>query len=130
MNFLKEKKPFLEQINFLYYNSAPEALQHIREGIIQGISKVPPEMVSEAVKEENLGFYTVNSPELKMVLINNKNPDTPFFQETNIRKALLQGVNRQWIINNILNSQAIIRGMDPFYRVHGLIMIRVQSNSV
>ena len=106
--FYKEKKPFLEQINFLYYNSAQEALQAYREGIVQGISKVPPEMVSEALKEENLGFYTVNSPELKMVLINNKNPDTPFFQETNIRKALLQGINRQWIINNILNSQAII----------------------
>ncbi len=106
--FYKENKPFLEQINFLYYNTAQEALQAYREGIVQGISKVPPELVSEALKEENLGFYTVNSPELKMILINNKNPDTPFFQETNIRKALLQGINRQWIINNILNSQAIL----------------------
>ncbi len=106
--FYKENKPFLEQINFLYYNSAQEALQAYREGIVQGISKVPPELVSEALKEENLGFYTVNSPELKMILINNKNPDSPFFQETNIRKALLQGINRQWIINNILDSQAIL----------------------
>ncbi len=105
--YYKDSKPFLEQINFLYYPTATDALQAYREGTVQGISRIPADLIPEALKEENLAIYTVSSPELKMILLNNNNPDVPFLQEPVVRKALLQAINRQWIINNIMNSQAI-----------------------
>ena len=45
---------------------------------------------------------------MAMILLNLNNAEVPFFQEETIRKALLQGLDRQRIINTILKGQAII----------------------
>ncbi len=41
-------------------------------------------------------------------MFNLNDPEVPFLQEADIRKALLLGLNRQKIVNDFFNSQAII----------------------
>jgi len=101
-------QPFIDQFVFRYFADAAAALEAYRAGEIQGISRITPEILADTLNEENLNLYTSRLPELSIIFLNLDNPQTPFFQDSNIRKALLMGLNRQWIVDRILDGQAAI----------------------
>jgi peptide/nickel transport system substrate-binding protein len=103
-----EGRPFIDQVIFLYYPDDQSALAAYRAEEIQGISRISPETLPEALKEADLKLYTSRLPELSMIFLNLDHPKAVFFQDSNIRRALLMGINRQWIIDHILDSQAAI----------------------
>jgi len=103
-----EERPFIDQIIFRYYDTALEALTAYQAGEIQGISKITAEILPEALKSPNLDLYTGRLPELSMIFLNLDNAQLPFFQDSSIRHALLMGINRQWMVDHVLNSQAAI----------------------
>ncbi len=43
-----------------------------------------------------------------MVLFNLGNNDVAFFQDKNVRRALMAGLNRQWMVDNLLQGQGIV----------------------
>ena len=45
---------------------------------------------------------------MTLLYLNLDDPQVSFFQDLNIRKALMQGLNRQAMIDNLLNGQAIL----------------------
>ena len=101
-------RPFIDQFIFRYFSEDTAALEAYRAGEIQGIGLITPDCLPEALKEENLNLYTSRLPELSMIFLNLDNSKVPFFQDTNIRKALLMGLNRQWMINQFLGGQGAI----------------------
>lgn len=106
-NFYKDP-PYIEQIVLNYYPDAPSALEAYRQGIVQGIGLVSLDILDAALAEPNLAMYAMRKPELSMVIFNLNNPEVEFFQDADVRRALLMGLNRQWMINSILKGQAII----------------------
>lgn len=100
-------KPFIEQLVFRYYPDAPSALQAYKNEEVLGINQITPDILADALKEPNLAVYTGRLPELSMVLFNLDDPETPFFDDANIRHAFYMAINRQYIIDRILNGQAI-----------------------
>ena len=100
--------PFVQQIVFRYYPSADAALAAYRQGEVLGISEIPPNLVATACSDPNLSCYSSRLPMLTMVLFNLGNNDVSFFQDKNIRRALMTGLNRQWIVDNLLQGQAIV----------------------
>jgi len=103
-----EDRPFIEQIIFRYYPDDLSALSAYQDGEIQGISQITTAALPGALKEEELKLYSGRLPELTMIFFNLDNPKVPFFQDGNIRRALLMGTHRQWIIDRILGGQAAI----------------------
>ncbi|MCC6147428.1 MAG: hypothetical protein IT308_07665 [Anaerolineaceae bacterium] len=101
------KKPFLEQIVFRYYPDAATAFSAYQDGIVQGISQVTPDILPEVLAEPELAVYTGRRPQLTMVLFNLNNPQVPFFEEKEVRLALLKGLNRRFIVDRLLGGQAI-----------------------
>lgn len=101
-------KPFIQQMVFRYYADDRAALDAYRNGDVQGIAGVSSDTLAEVLAEPDLSLYTGRLPELSMVLFNLKNNDKPFLSDAVVRKALYTGLNRQWIIDNILNGQAIL----------------------
>ena len=101
-------KPFIEQVKFRYYPDALTAFSAYRAGDVQGLSEITPEVLTDALKEPELSVYTGRLFRTGLVLLNLNNPSAPFFQDANIRKALLMGINRQWIIDRILGGQAVL----------------------
>lgn len=99
--------PYIPQIVFRYYPSAGAAMDAYQQGEVLGISQITQETLNKALAEENLALYTSRRPELSLVLFNLNNDDVPFLQEATLRKALLTGLNRQHIINELLRGQAI-----------------------
>lgn len=103
------KEPaFIEQIVFNYYPDSQSALQAYQNGEIEGISYVDSDILPSALKESALNVYTGRMPELTLILLNLDNPELSFFQEADIRRALLMGLNRQRMIDNLRAGQAIV----------------------
>jgi len=100
--------PMIEQMVFRYYDDSADAFKAYQDGLVLGVSKVDPSVLSEVLKNPTIDLYSAREPRLTLVFLNLKNPEVPFFQDVNIRKALLAGLNRQKMVDNIFNSQAII----------------------
>jgi len=99
---------FLDQVQFLYYPSAESVWNAYVEGEILGIGEISPEILPDALADENLNLYTSRLPEMSLVLLNLDNPEVPFFNEPELRQALLYGINRQYLVDHINLGQAII----------------------
>lgn len=102
------QKPFISQIVFRYYADAPSALDAYRTGEVMGIGQITSDILNDALAEPNLSIYTSRQPMLSLVLLNHNNPETPFFQDKEVRRALVMGLNRQRLIDRLLNGQAIV----------------------
>jgi peptide/nickel transport system substrate-binding protein len=101
-------RPFIDQIVFRYYPDDQRALAAYQAGEIQGISNITSLTLSGALQEVDLKLYTSRLPELSIIFFNLDNHKTPFFLDVNIRQALLMGLNRQLMIDQVLNGQAAV----------------------
>ncbi len=102
------KKPYVEQIVFRFFPDGASALKAYQDGAVQGISEVTPDILPAALAEANLSIYTGRKPQLSMILFNLKNQDKAFLQEVDVRRALFMGINRQRIVDQLLNGQAVL----------------------
>ncbi len=101
-------KPFLDELVFRFYPDAPTALQAYRDGAVQGISEVSESILKAALAEPNLSIYTSRLPQVAIILFNLADPETAFFQDVAVRRALYMGINRKSMIDQVLNGQAIL----------------------
>lgn len=102
------RKPYIEQIIFRYYPDSNSALEAYRQGEVDGIGNVTADILPAVLNEPGLAVYTGRKPEIAFVLFNLDNPQVAFFKDSAVRKALFIGLNRQWIIDRLLNGQAIL----------------------
>lgn len=100
--------PFIEKIAFRYYPDAQSAWQAYLDGKVQGIGQVPAQIVSDVLAAPELSVYTGRRPEIGMIFLNLNRPEVDFLQEAKIRRALLQGLDRQAMIDRVLGGYATI----------------------
>jgi peptide/nickel transport system substrate-binding protein len=100
--------PFVEQIVFRYYPSGDAALAAYTQGEVLSISQIPANILATACSNPNLSCYSSRMPRLSMILFNLGNNDVPFFQDRKIRRALMAGLNRQWMVDYLLQGQAVV----------------------
>jgi peptide/nickel transport system substrate-binding protein len=99
---------FIEQVVFRYFQTPEAALNAYKQGEVLGISQIPPNELISSCSNSNLSCYSSRIPSLTMILLNLGNNDVPFLQDKNIRRALLSGLNRQWMVDNLLQGQAVV----------------------
>jgi peptide/nickel transport system substrate-binding protein len=102
------KKPFIDQFLFNYYPDHAQVMAAYEQGDVLGVGQIPKSSLPTALKEANLSMYTGRQPRLGLVYMNLAKAELPFFQDANLRRALLMGINRQRIIDQILGSQAVM----------------------
>jgi peptide/nickel transport system substrate-binding protein len=102
------KKPFIEEVVFRFYPDASTALDAYEQGVVMGISQITQDVLPRALKEPNLNLFTARLPRLSMIYLNLDNPTVPFFEDANLRRALMMGLNRRWIVDRLMEGQAII----------------------
>lgn len=107
-DYYGQKKPYIEEIVFRFYPDAQSAYQAYRDGQVQGISSVTPDILRKVLAEPKLQIFTARQPQLTLILFNLKSQDAPFLQEVDVRRALLYGLNRQGIIDRYLKGQAVV----------------------
>lgn len=101
-------RPFIDEISFRYYPDDVAGLEAYRAGEVQGIGRITPEAFGDTSLDADLNLYTGRLPRLSIIFLNLDNPDVPFFQDVDIRRALLMGINRQRLIDRALSGQAAI----------------------
>lgn len=102
------KVPFLQEFVFRYYPDVETAFNAYLQGNVNGIGQLNEAVIVDALRNPGLSVYSLNKPEIAMVLFNLKNTSLPFFQEPAIRRALLMSLDRRGMIDRILNGQGLI----------------------
>jgi peptide/nickel transport system substrate-binding protein len=100
--------PFVEQIVFRYYTSEETALAAYAQGEVLGISQILTSNLSTTCSNPNISCYSSRMPRVSMILLNLGNNEVPFLQDKKIRRALMTGLNRQWIVDSLLEGQAVV----------------------
>jgi peptide/nickel transport system substrate-binding protein len=101
-------KPYIDQITFRYYADAQAAVEAYRKGTVMGVSKVSTDILPEMLADPELNLYSGRLPQMSLIFLNLNNPQAKFLQEADVRRALLMGIDRQWIVDKMLNGQAIV----------------------
>ena len=102
------QRAFIDQIALRYYPDAATAYTAYQAGEIAGIGNVSADILPKVLSEKGLNLYTTRLPAMTLVLLNLDDPQVAFFQDVNVRKALMDGLNRQAMVDSLLGGQAII----------------------
>ena len=100
--------PFIEQFIFKYYPEPQAAIGAYQAGEVLGISRVTNDILQSALAEPNLNLHSGQVPLLSIIFLNLDDPQVPFFQDVEIRRALLMGIDRQRIITQLNDGQATL----------------------
>jgi len=102
------KKPFLDKVVFKYFGTPEAAWQAYQAGEVLGVSQITSATLNQALSDPTLNVYTARLPELSLIFLNLNDPELPFFQDVEFRKALFQGLNRDYMVSSVLGGQAIV----------------------
>src|SRR5690606_1871649 len=101
-------RPFLDQVIFNLYESSEAAYAAYGQGDVMGISYISPQVLTGALNNPSLSIYTSRLPRMSILLLNLGSNEVPFFNEQPVRQAIMEGINRQWIVDQFLSGQAIV----------------------
>lgn len=101
-------RPYLDRVQFRFYSNHQAVLDAYEAGELEGIAEIPPSAVPRALDLPDLDLFSAQIAEYGIVFLNLENPDLPFFQEPEVRQALLYALDRQRVIDSVLNGQALV----------------------
>lgn len=99
------EQPLLSKIEFKFYPDYQSIFTAYQQGEVEGISQVLPQDLAEVRRQEYLRLYSARLSGYTLVFLN---LDLPLFEEKEVRQALLWAIDRQRIIDQILDGQGIV----------------------
>lgn len=95
-------RPYLSRIQFKFYSDYESIFAAFGRGEVEGISRILPAYLPKARATTNLKLYNSRIGGYSLVLLNlGKLP----FQDKAVRQALLYAIDRQNLINDLLQGQ-------------------------
>jgi len=101
-------RPYLEKIEFRFYPSEEALFAAYERGEVKGISYVRPQDIPRLRGYPDLRLYSARISGYTLIYLNLDNPEVPFFQDKRVRQALLYALDRQRLIDRVLNGQGLI----------------------
>ena len=102
------RQPFIAKIDFKFYPDYPSMLAAYRAGEVQGLNKVPADQLTSVRDTPSLNLYTGPMAGYTMIFLNQGDAALPFFQDQNVRQALLLGLDRRQIVEEVLHGQGLL----------------------
>jgi peptide/nickel transport system substrate-binding protein len=100
--------PYIQQVVLRYFPDSNSAFDAYEQGEVLGVSEISHDVLPDALADPELAMYTSHVPQITMVMLNIKSQDAPFLDNANVRRALLLGLNRNFIIASLLQGEAIV----------------------
>ncbi len=100
--------PMLSHVRLLFFPDEATALQALQQGQITGIGGISNSAIESMLPDRDHDIFSVLLPEYKFILLNQQNAALPFFQDKKVRQALLAGLNRDRIVGEVLDGQAVV----------------------
>ncbi|GAB4450547.1 MAG: peptide ABC transporter substrate-binding protein [Anaerolineae bacterium] len=102
-------KPRLANLEFKFYPGYRATINGYRNGEVEGIGHVPPEAIPQVQELDSLNLYSARLSGYEIIYLNLQAAESaPFFQDAAVRRALLHGLDRQALINQVLNGQGLV----------------------
>jgi peptide/nickel transport system substrate-binding protein len=102
-------QPYLiNQVRFRYFPDAETALQAFEGGFVDGIAEIPRDLLDAALENPNLNLFSTRLPKVTLIYLNLEKDRIPLFGGKLVRQALLAGINRQWMVDSVLDGQAFV----------------------
>jgi peptide/nickel transport system substrate-binding protein len=98
-------RPLLDQVEIVFYPDYASVLAAYRNELVHGIGRVPTDRLGRVLDEEDLSVYSTPLAGYGLVFLN---LERPILQEQEVRQALLWGLDRQKIIDQLLDGQALV----------------------
>lgn len=99
-----DKKPYIQEITFKFFNDYPELINAYNKRKITGISYIPPKEKKNIKKEIN--FYDLKLPQYYAIFFNQTKNTA--LQEKKVRQALAYAIDREKIISQALQGKAVL----------------------
>lgn len=101
-------QPYLDRIQLHFYPSDQAVLDAYEAGEVEGIGRIQAADLPRARAFSSLNLFSAQIAEYGVVLFNLGRPGLTFFQEPEVRQALLYALDRQQIIDSALAGQALV----------------------
>lgn len=98
-------RSYLGEVEFRFYPDAISALKAYNRGEVLGVSEIPYTLLDQAASQPDLNLFSSLNSEYTLVALNNRRP---IFADIRVRQALAYGLDRQALIDNVLNGQGVV----------------------
>ena len=98
-------KPYLERVQFRFYQNDQMVFDAYEAGEVEGIARISPSNLPRARTLSDLDLFSAQIAEYGIVFLN---MEIPFFREQEVRQALLYALDRQRIIDGLLEGHALV----------------------
>ncbi len=98
-------RPYLSTLDFRFYPDAASALSAYGRGEVMAVAGIPPVLLNRAAAQPNLNLFSSPLYGYTLVVLNNRRP---IFADRQIRQALVYGLDRQALIDDVLHGQGIV----------------------
>lgn len=100
--------PYIASLEFHFLPDYNSVLAAFDQGAVDGIRRILPASIEAAAARDDLQLFSSVESGYVDVLLNLDNPNTPFFQDTGVRQALLLAVDREALIQEELAGQGVV----------------------
>lgn len=100
--------PYLENLLLRFYPTDQAVFEAYQGDQVEGIAHLPPALLSEAWAQPTLSFYSAPKAEMTMLYFNHLLTETVPFDDTQVRQALLYGLDRRALVEEVLRGQAVV----------------------
>jgi peptide/nickel transport system substrate-binding protein len=103
------RQPYIAKLDFKFYSDFPQMLAAYRAGEIQGLSEIPSAQLAAVRDLPTLQVFTARTATYTMIFLNQGDDAIiPFFQNQSVRQALLLGLDRQKLIEEVLHGEGVL----------------------
>ena len=102
------RSSYLENIVLRFYPTPRAAFEAYQDGIVEGVARIPVDVLPDAFAEPNLRLFSAPTAEMSMIYFNELLTDTLPFGDATVRQALMYGLDRQRLIDDVLLGQAVL----------------------
>jgi peptide/nickel transport system substrate-binding protein len=96
---------YLGRLEFFFYPDAPSVFEARQRGEVDGIARVLPQNLQAVRRDESLSLYSAPLSGFNVVYLN---LDRAIFQDRNVRQAMLLALDRQKLVDSVLDGQGIV----------------------
>ncbi len=100
--------PNLENVILRFYPNARAAFDAYQDGAVEGVARIPADLLTQSWSEKNLNLYTSLTSEMGVLYFNELISDTLPFGDNRVRQALMFALDRQAIVDQVLMGQAVV----------------------
>ncbi len=102
------ERPRLQSVAFRFFPDVESIWTAYQKRQVDGLGQVPPAALARIQSTPSLRLYSARLAQITMVLLNLQDPELPFFAEVPVRQALMWGLDRQGLIERVLDGQGIL----------------------